>query len=133
MIEWTNEKPSVPGHYWLWQESGHYPCQGRVQCVMVEPSDAHLRAYGELMYWVPYMDFADPVGTSDQGFLWAGPITAMAPPGGESCRESPPAMVFKGCVDFDKLPPPVKDGEFYVSVCGGEAYISAGGRWVPWK
>jgi hypothetical protein len=73
---WSRNAPTEPGHYWVWQDGGTWPCFGTVHCVLVRLER------GRMVAWVPFMDCADAVVCSDSentwmDALWLGP---MAPP-----------------------------------------------------
>ena len=80
---WSRSAPTEPGHYWVWQDAGTWPCKGAVHCVLVE---RERRTDGWAMVaWAPFMDFAEAVVCSDSentwlDSWWLGPVSPPQAP-----------------------------------------------------
>jgi hypothetical protein len=84
MKTWTKDKPTAPGHFWVWQPTDVWPCRGQVHLVEVTATPVGPRPGGvpTLRAWVPYMDYEDPL-TADtwDGAMWsAEPVPLPEPP-----------------------------------------------------
>jgi hypothetical protein len=74
MPEWTKDRPTEEGFYFVWQPQPVWPCEGEVHIVRVLV-DIVVRAF------VPYMDYADPISYSTWSHSWwMGPIELPKPP-----------------------------------------------------
>ena len=76
---WTRSAPTEPGHYWVWQDAGTWPCKGEMYCVLAEIER------GRMVAWAPFMDYADAVvcGDSENTWLdafWLGPVVPPQAP-----------------------------------------------------
>lgn len=76
--EWTSEKPTTPGLYWVWKPEDEYPCYGRMRAVEVEGCSE-----GRLMAEVPTLGYSEDLSATDwDNSMWMGPITRPEPPMG---------------------------------------------------
>ena len=80
---WSRSAPVAPGHYWVWQDAGTWPCKGDVHCVLVELERSSRTGVAvRVVAWVPFMEYSDAVVCSDSentwlDAWWLGPV---APP-----------------------------------------------------
>jgi hypothetical protein len=65
-MEWTDKPPTKPGWYWIVGVRDH---DGPF-AVLVEP----IGSGGRLEYWVPFMDWSEPVTHETEGLRWYGPV-----------------------------------------------------------
>jgi hypothetical protein len=87
-MEWTDERPTKPGWYWVWQPPEQWPCKGEAYAVKVEwdatfgwRKGGPASAPGQMVAWVPCMEYADPIDSDTwEHARWLGLIEPPAPP-----------------------------------------------------
>lgn len=76
-MEWTDERPKLPGWYWLSQPAGRWPSMGEVLPVQV----VTIGSNEDLRVRVPGLDFDEALWLRHvENARWQGPFELPAPP-----------------------------------------------------
>lgn len=73
-MEWTTDKPTKPGWYWIHGDHMLLRHHKGPFAVLVSMYS------GDLVFTVPFMDYTDPVWHETDGLRWYGPIEPPALP-----------------------------------------------------